>query len=84
MSDEAYLAKYKDIRAAMVDACDRTEADITSFALIAVDADGEVYWGANYGGPEAARKAIIRWASVIKSDVQQYEKRLAERVREGL
>jgi hypothetical protein len=61
---DAHLDRYRDMRATLGD-------DIQGYALVAIDASGEVYWGANFSNEPRAQREIERWLEVMLYDVRQ-------------
>ncbi|KKL28790.1 hypothetical protein LCGC14_2371620 [marine sediment metagenome] len=67
MSTEQHIATYDRMAKAV-------RAVAESYALVAVDRAGEVFWGANYGQhPEA----ILRHLKQIERDIKRFIKRSA-------
>lgn len=61
---EKHSERYRDMRAALGD-------DIQGYALVAVDAKGEAYWGANFSQEPRTQREIGRWLKVMLHDVHQ-------------
>ena len=75
--DDKHTDNWHALNGALFNAC---PSKPVAYALVAVGENGEVYWGASYGGPDKARAAIVQWAGVIARDVKDYQKRENARI----
>lgn len=67
--------RYKTIVGALLKEC---PVRCEGFAMVAVDEDGQLYWGADYPIPCDRKLRMIQFLNIIVSDVRDSLKRCRE------
>lgn len=71
MDREQYLETWHTIKAAALDGL-----DVAGFALVAIDTNGQAYWGANFSLDKTVRRDIANYLNVLQTDLRRTNKTL--------
>jgi hypothetical protein len=64
LSRDEHLKRFHELTAPL-------GGDIQGYALVAIDANGEAFWGANFSHEPKIQREIGRWLKVMLHDVHR-------------